>query len=287
MHITRSEKGYFDAFFVILIWSGFVLISRIGGKSELLSYDVVALRFGTAAAGLLPFWLLRNKVHLLRPKIIALAFTGGIGYCSLAYFGFKYAPVTHAAILLPGMLPFEATIFSWLLLHERPSKWRLTGLATIALGVVSLGIENFNSGFSTLPGDIAFVGAGTCWAFYSVLVRKWNVSPWDATTGSALISACIYLPIYWLFLPKQMALAPWDIIAIQAFYQGIMAMIVAMVFYMRAVRIMGPSKVGLCMALVPAISSIAAIPLLHEPMTLYLALGLTLTSVGAWVGNRG
>ena len=41
----------------------------------------------------------------------------------------------------------------------------------------------------------------------SVLVRKWQISPWDATTGCALVSAVMYLPVYLAFLPKQMALA--------------------------------------------------------------------------------
>ncbi len=83
-------------------------------------------------------------------------------------------------------------------------------------------------------------------------MRKWNINVWDLTVSIALISAALYLPVYFLLLPKQIAIAPWDAIATQAFYQGIVVVIVAMMLYMRAVAALGPSKVGLCMAVVPA-----------------------------------
>jgi len=286
MKQLRTE-GYLDAFFVIIIWSGFILVSRIGGKSELLPYDVVALRFGTAALFLAPIWLFRRRVNLLDPKMIMLALTGGVGYAVLAYLGFKYAPAAHAGILLPGTLPFGAALFSWVILGERSSPWRLSGLAAIALGVVCLAIDTFGTASPHWRGDFAFICASGLWAVCSVLVRKWRINAWDVTIGSALITAIIYLPIYAFLLPKNISAAPWGTIALQAFYQGVMAVIVAMILYMRAVATLGPSKVGVCMALVPVISGIAAVPLLGEPLSLYIVLGLILTSIGAWLGNRG
>ena len=280
------KTGYLDACFVVLIWSGFVLISRIGGKSELLSYDVVALRFGVAAIVLLPMWA-RNKVNLLQPKLLVLSLIGGIGYCTLVYLGFRHAPAAHAGILLPGFLPFESAFFAWLMLHERPTARRLAGLLVIALGVLSLASESIRDAGSTWLGDITFLAAGTLWALYATLVRKWHVQPWEATIGLALVSAALYLPVYILCLPKGIMIAPWHTIALQGFYQGFMAMVVAMIFYMRAMKAIGPTKLGLCMALVPAISGLAAIPLLGEALSLPVALGLLLTTLGAWLGSRG
>lgn len=283
----QLNKGYLDASFVILIWSGFILVSRLGGKSPLLTYDVVALRFGTAALLLLPVWIWRNKVNLLDPKILALGLTGGIGYSVMAYLGFKTSPAAHGAILLPGMLPFLMTILSWLILHERPSRRRIAGLAVIALGVACLGAETFTTGFATWGGDLAFIGGSVMWGLYSVLIRKWRIGVWDSVIGSALATALMYLPVYILLLPKHIMDTPLSMIAIQAFYQGVMAVIVAMVFYMRALTALGPSRLGLCMALVPAISGVAAIPLLGEPLSVFVVLGLLCASAGAWLGNRG
>jgi len=281
------SKGYLDAFFVILIWSGFILVSRMGGRSELLPYDVVALRFGTAAILLAPVWLFKRRVNLLDHKMLILALTGGIGYAVLAYLGFKFAPAAHGGILLPGTLPFGTALFSWLILKERPSAWRMSGLIAIALGIVCLAIEATDGASSYWIGDIAFITGSAFWAVASVLVRKWKINAWDVTIGSALITAILYLPVYFLWLPKNIAAAPFETIALQAFYQGFMAVIVAMVLYMRAVASLGPAKIGLFMALVPVLAGIAAVPLLGEPLSIYIILGLVFTSLGAWLGNRG
>jgi len=118
------------------------------------------------------------------------------------------------------------------------------------------------------------------------LVRRWQVSPWDATLGVALVSAALYLPIYLLWLPKNLAAASLSTIALQAAYQGILAVIVAMMFFMRAVAILGPTKVGTLMALIPAVAGTAAAPLLGEPLSPWLVTGLVLVSLGAWVGSQ-
>jgi len=284
--MTKFPKGTLDALFVILIWSGFILVSRIGGRSELLPYDVVALRFGTAAVFLAPIWFFKRRVNLLDPKMIILALTGGIGYALLAYLGFKYAPAAHGGILLPGTLPFGTALFSWIILKERPSAWRMSGLVAIALGIACLAAEASN-GSPHWRGDMAFITGSACWAVCSVLVRKWRIDAWDVTIGSALITAILYLPVYFFLLPKNIAAAPFATIALQAFYQGIMAVIVAMVLYMRAVASLGPTRIGLCMALVPVLAGFAAVPLLGEPLSVFVMLGLVCTSFGAWMGSRG
>ena len=47
--------GYLAALATLLMWSGFSLISRMGGKSILTPYDIFALRLATASLVLLPF----------------------------------------------------------------------------------------------------------------------------------------------------------------------------------------------------------------------------------------
>ena len=72
---------------------------------------------------------------------------------------------------------------------------------------------------------------------------------------------------------------------LQAFYQGIMATIVQMIFYVRAVQILGASTMGTLMATVPVLSGVAAIFLFDELVTSALAAGLALVSMGAWLAH--
>ena len=57
MPTSSSRSGYFYAGACVLIWAGFVLLSRVAGKTALNGFDLTALRFGTAAVLLFPAWL--------------------------------------------------------------------------------------------------------------------------------------------------------------------------------------------------------------------------------------
>jgi drug/metabolite transporter (DMT)-like permease len=248
-------RGYAFAALVVMIWSGFILVSRLGGVSPLTAWDTMALRFGTASAILLPYWLFKRPVRLTDPRIVALALVGGIAYCAMVYLGFKSAPATHGALLLSGLLPFGNALFAWAIMGDRPGHQRLLSLLIIALGVICLGIEAFGApvGPHHSPwGDVLMVGASLSWALYGVLSRHWKVGPMASLTGVALVTAFLYLPIYWLFLPKQIDVAPAGIIASQIIYQGVIATTIAMWLYIRAQEILGPSSIGAFMAVIPA-----------------------------------
>lgn len=280
------RRGYFFALLTVLIWSGFILVTRLGGKSPLTPWDVTALRFGTAALVLLPVWLLRRPRLRFNWRTVVLALSGGCGYGVLVYAGFKLTSAAHGAVLLPGMLPFAVALVAWLGLGERPSQQRWAGLMGIAAGVACLATDSFGGSGSDWRGDLLVLSASFTWAIYTVLVRKWNVSAWDATLGVALVSAALYLPIYCLWLPKNLAAASLSGIVLQAAYQGILVVIVAMLFFMRAVTALGATRVGTLMALVPAVAGTTTAPLLGEPLSPWMVTGLVLVSLGAWVGSQ-
>lgn len=279
-------SGYIYAILAVLIWSGFNLVSRVGGISPLTAFDTTALRFGVAGLILFPIWCWQRPVRLFDKRILGLGIIGGISYSLFVYSGFKFAPAAYAAIMLPGTMPFLITLFAWLLLEERPSKLRCFGLGVIALGVICLASDSWRSPADVWLGTLLFLAGSACWSLYTVLSRRWAVRPWEATVGVVLVAAMIYLPVYLLFLPKTIAAASWNIIAMQGFYQGVMASILVMIFYLRAVATIGATGMGGFMALVPAISGFAAIPLLDEPVSATLGAGLVLTSVGAYFGSR-
>ncbi len=281
-----KRQGYFYAALTVLIWSGFILISRLGRKSVLSAWDIVALRFAPAALILLPFGLRAGLGRYCNLRLLILALLGGVGYSVLVYSGVRFAPAVHASILLPGSLPFGMALMAWLVLGERPSLARWLGLGLIAGGILLLAHEVFSSAGDSLIGDVQLLAASLCWALYTVLIRRWQVSVWDATIGGILIPALLYLPVYGFWLPKHLAEASMATLLIQGVYQGIVVVIVAMIFYLRAAHALGASTTGSLMALVPVISSLAAVPLLGESMTGLMLAGVCLVSAGAWLGNR-
>ncbi|MDP2229218.1 MAG: DMT family transporter [Moraxellaceae bacterium] len=283
---SPARSGYLYAAACVLIWSGFVLISRVAGKTPLNGFDLTALRFGTAAVLLLPVWWRWARVPLFTPQMLVLVATGGIGYALLVYSSFRFAPAAHGAVLLSGLLPFFVTAVAWWRLKEAPRQSLWQALVCIALGVGALGWHSLKDLSQTWPGDLMMVGASFLWALYTILVKQSGFTPWQTTTGVALLSALIYLPVYALLLPKGITAVPLHDVLVQAFYQGVLVVILAMLLYMQAMVRLGPTRLGAVMATVPAVAGISATLILGEPFTAFLVAGLVLTSAGAWLGSR-
>ena len=283
-HVLR-RNGYLFALGAVLIWTGFIVVSRLGGISPLLPNDIIAIRYATCALLLLPVWWFKFRFNILNPKIILCSLIGGIAYASCAFRGFELAPASHAAVLLPGLMPLFITLLSRFIFKDQIKRSSWVGVAVITLGVFALLGQNqsLNTAESIGIGQIWLIIAAFFWALFSVLVKHWNISPWEATISLALVTAAIYLPIYLVALPSNISVILWRDILTQAFYQGFLATIIQMLLYVRAVHIIGPTSMGTMMASVPILASISAIIFLKEPSSIFLATGVVLVSIGSWI----
>jgi drug/metabolite transporter (DMT)-like permease len=259
---------------------------------------VIAIRYITCASMLFPLWLFKYRFPLFTPRLIICSLIGGLAYTLCAFSGFQLASASHAAILLPGMMPLFIIVLSFLINKETHGIQKWLGIGVITLGVsvlfagelgVFTGGGFSNGGFkfntTTLLGDGWLVAAALFWAIFSVLIKRWQITPWQVTVSLALLTSVFYLPVYLVFLPKALSSASWSDIGLQAFYQGIMATIVQMIFYVKAVQRIGPSEMGAVMSIVPVISGIAAIVIFNEHVSIELISGLMFVSLGAWLAH--
>ncbi|PCJ14341.1 MAG: EamA family transporter [Gammaproteobacteria bacterium] len=283
-------NGYWYAGGAVLIWCGFILVSRMGGVSPLLANDVIAIRYLTCAMLVLPVWWFKFRFDLLQWRFLGVSLVGGLAYALCTFRGFSLVPASHAALLLPGLLPLFTTLTAYLLNGERCSQAKGCGVGLISLGVGGLLFSAGVSGEGLSVGHLWLMAGALCWAVFTALVKRWDISPWQATVSLALITCVLYVPVYCLSLPKAISWQSWgDLwwphIFLQSFYQGVLATVIQMLLFVRAVQLLGPSKMGLMMGVVPILSGFLAVVLLGEPLHLMLVIGLVLVSLGAWVGN--
>lgn len=288
---------------VLAIWTSFILIARVSAKGNLNPFDIAFLRFAFSGLVVLPLVFLRGRWLLAQlapdPRLAlargaALAMLAGVGYCSLAYSGFFFAPVSHAAVLLPGSLPLYTALFAALLLGERFRRARLAGLAIMVTGDVLIGGASLLQAFrgdQTWKGDLLFLGASVSWALYSVLCRRWRLDAVPATCAIAIGCLASYVPLYAAaaaagLIPSQLASAPLSEIAFQAVYQGAFAMLIAGMAFTQVVKTFGPVRTTMITAVVPMLAAVLAIPLLGEPMTAVGVLGLFCVTLGLMIGLR-
>jgi drug/metabolite transporter (DMT)-like permease len=150
-------------------------------------------RFSISGSLMLLFCALsRRKVALGRERLLKLAFIGflllGVSNAILAW-AELYVP-TGLAALIVAIVPI------WFLLVERfllPSGDRVpvSGLAGIGLGLAGMVVllwprlsVSHSLGAWELAASVSLVGASFCWAFGSVLGRRWHVNA-DPLVASA------------------------------------------------------------------------------------------------------
>jgi drug/metabolite transporter (DMT)-like permease len=283
-----SRAGLIAAFFAICIWAGFILVSRHGGKSVLTGWDVTALRFGVGSLIAL-FFLPRVTLPPYKVILLFSAF-GGIGYSVVVYAGFRMAPAAHASVLLPGSLPFATAVIAWLWLQQKPSPAQQIALLLVFIGITLTAADTLSHGAHLtgvqMIGDLLFLCGSSSWAVFTLLLRRYPMPPLTAAVSTTLGSAILYLPVWWLFLPSTLGQAPPSEIAMQAAYQGVLVVFVAMMLYTFAVRSLGGQTVTLLMAIVPGVSALAAVPVLGEPLSLFTLAGLGAVTMGAMLGAR-
>ncbi len=285
---ATSRVGWIAVTVTICIWTGFILVTRAGGKGVLTGWDLTALRFGIGALIALAFL---PRVSLPPLKVIALfSLFGGIGYSVAVYSAFRMAPAAHAAVLLPGALPFETAVIAWLWLKQAPSRPQRIALALVFAGILLTAADTLTHGARItglqLLGDMLFLCGSSSWAVFTLLLRRYPMQPLAATVATTLGSALVYLPIWWLFLPSTLGQAPVAEILVQAVYQGVLVVFVAMLLYTLSVRHLGPQTVALMMAVVPGFAALAAVPVLDEPLSLLALAGLVAVTAGAVLGAR-
>lgn len=285
--LSDHTKGLIAAGIVVLCWSGFNIVSRMGSTGALTPFDIAALRFAVSGLLALPFFLRMVPVAEY-PRYFALAMVAGVGYSLLAYSGFAYAPTAHAGVFINGGIPFWTVI-----LVAATAGFHLSRRVLLALGATSAGLLLIAGkslgeiGDSDVwKGDVLFLIAALFWAVFGMLGRHWKVPPRSAIVGMAVISLVVYMPVYLLWLPKSIATAPMGEIALQAVYQGIVAALLAGAMYTYACQTIGVYRASMTLAIVPGASAVGAWILLGEALTVTAIAGLALVSVGALLSAR-
>ena len=231
----------------MVLWTGFIVVSRIGGTSELTNWDIMGIRY-LVAGSLLGLWffggaaLTRSRTSqgpaqtnsarskLLTPKHIALAILGGLVYAVLAK-GFALAlPPTQ--VVLPGSMPFFASLWAYLILGEKPKRLLVTPAFSAALPSC-LGCCPSTQG-TVLLGDLCFLGASAAWTAYSALLKRWQIPPLLGTQAVGVLTAFVFVPVWLIALPSGLAQASWATIGLQALYQGVLAAVIQMILFIMA-----------------------------------------------------
>jgi drug/metabolite transporter (DMT)-like permease len=282
-------RGSLYGLAAVSIWSGWIVVARLGLRTSLTPWDIAALRFGVAGLILLPY-LFNKGLAFDRLGWVGLAaiVLGGAAPVFLANSGLLFAPAAHAGALFPGVMPLMVALLAAALLQEQFTSAKKLGFAFILAGVLAIvwGSGSQLGSWQTV-GDGLFLCAALAWGFYTVAMRKARLDGLHAAALSAVGSMILYLPVFIWMPGTSLAAASWSDLGLQAFVQGVLTAIISLLLYGRAVGILGASSGAAFAALCPAMTALLGIPILGEwPKPIdWMAIGLI--SAGVYIVSGG
>ena len=281
--MSPRSQGYLFVAITMVIWGGFTLSSRLNAQWGISAWDITALRFALAFCILMPILIYKKDTAFLWHKEpFLLAMIGGVGYCLTSYTAFHYVPAAHAASFLNGFVPLCTAVAAWLLFKEAFDGHTWLSLLIMLSAVAGMSVLMYQeTGVAFGLGDGLFFISAIWWGVFTVLLRHWKLSAWHSMAGVAIWSAIIYVPIYMVFLPKNLSTPTPIHLFGQVIFHGIFVVIIATLAYVEAIKRLGAFKTGSIVTLAPFMAAILAVPLLGEPLSPAIMCGLLGMAFGA------
>jgi len=206
---------------------------------------------------------------------LVMSVLAGPPQAMLAYTGFMLVPLGHGTTIQPACAALAGLILASLVLGERATLPRIIGGATIIVGLLVFGVESLTTiGNHGVGGDLLFAAAGLFWATFGILLRSWRVSGTRAVAMVGVLSVVVFAPLHAVFVGYdgilRMSLAEN---MLQVVVQGVLAGVVPIFLFARAVILLGAGRAATFPALVPGFSLVIG----------YLALGIV-PSIAQLVG---
>jgi len=293
MHSSRETRAFVLLTLVTMVWAGLMPTGKVALHSvPPMTIGAIRMTLGS----LLLFLYLRREAakvawspHLVG-SFLFLGFAGYLIGVGCSYYGLRQTTVTNAS-LLNAASPVSLALLSVVFLKEHlPARgWMGIGLSMLGVGViVTRGSWEVVAQSQYNPGDLLLLATQVSWGIYTIYGRHLmqRISPLAATTYTYMAGAC------WLLLASGLlewgnwrvadtTLASWIAIG----YQTILGTFAHFWFY-DAVAVIGPSRAGIFLNLVPVMAIAIAYLFLHEPLTVPHIIGGAIVISGILVATR-
>lgn len=294
---TLPQRAWANAYLLLtlttLMWAGNAVASRMA-VGQISPMALTSLRWVFVCA-VLPI-VLRRELKEYAPlllahcwRILAFGTFGFTAFNALMYIaGYSTSAINIG--ILQGGIPIFVLIGAFLAHSTRIGWMQALGVAVTLLGIVvtaSRGDIDVLRHFAFAPGDLWMVIACALYAGYTVALRSRPAVPGLVFfTAVALVACVVSLPLLGLEIWTGNVVWPtakgWLILAFVVIGPSLLAQL----FFIRAVELIGPGRAGLFVNLVPVFAPLLAVLILGEELALYHGLALALVLGGIWIAER-
>lgn len=296
--LQRLWTGLFGQAYLLLsltalLWGGNAIAGRLA-VGEISPMALTCLRWVIVVVVMLPLTghQLMAAWPVLRERWLSTILMGIFGFT--AFNGLFYVAAHHTTAvnltIFQGSIPVLVLIGMVLLFGVRVVPLQVLGMIVTLLGVVIVSVKGSFEVLRSLAlniGDVWTLIACVFYAGYTLALRRRPaVSGLVFFTALAVVAFLSSLPLLTFEIATGTVLWPtlkgWMVLL----YVGLLPSLLAQIFFIRGVELIGPARAGLFVNLVPVFGALLAVVLLGEPFAFYHALGLALVLGGIWLAER-
>lgn len=281
--ISKNKYGVISGVIVVLIWSGWVVVSKYGINNNLTEWDIVFIRFLISSLIVFPFFLSLNpkkRRNIFSFPVITCSLFCGNFYLITSLIGLKLSNASNIGVIVNGFLPIMSAIIIYLWTKEKINKIQFLAIALIvASSLILLSSKNIN-----FDAFLLFLVSSACLSFYSVSINRWKIDLKTIMISVPIINFLFFLP-FWIFLPSHLFTTNLKDIIFQAVYQGIIVSLVALFFMSYSIKILGAVRASSIMAFVPVAIILFSYYFLEEKISVNIIMTAILCTLGIILYN--
>lgn len=285
MDAARPDRTTLVAFAAVVLAGGSNMVAVRVSDSGLDPFWGATLRFAIAAAVVL-VGMRARRLRLPRGRAFAFAATYGFLTFGLSfalfYWGMVHVPAGTAGVLMAStpLLSFVLAVGHGL----EPFRWRgLVGAVLAIAGIVTI-FAGQRGGGTPVASILAILGSAACAAESGIVLKRAPQTDPVAMNAAAML---VGLPILFALslLAHERFAAPVHASTWAALlFMGLIGTPVLFVLYVFVIDRWTVSATSYQFVLVPVVAIALAWALIHEPLTMALALGAPLVLAGVWMG---
>lgn len=281
----QPAAGHLAALLTIIIW-GTTFIST---KVLLTSFQPVEILFFRFVLGF--FALLAACPRRLKSASLIQELTfAGAGLCGVCLYylmeniALTYTMASNVGVII-SVAPFFTALLSHWFLHQE-ERLRPGFFLGFAVAMAGIALISFNGAALQLNpvGDLLALLAALLWACYSILTRKISAYnyPTILTTRRIFFYGILFMVPALFFFDFRLDLFRFadPVCLLNILFLGLGASALCFVTWNFAVRSLGAVRTSTYIYMVPVITLIASVLILHEPFTWMTGAGMLLTLAG-------
>lgn len=287
---NKKTFGHLAALLTIVIW-GTTFISTKILLVDFKPVEILFFRFVMGFVILLAISPKRLKTKS-RKEELTFIFAGLCGICLyylLENIALTYTLASNVGVII-SVAPFFIAIAAHLFMKSE-EKLRIQFFAGFIVAMIGIVLISFNGQSLELNplGDLLAIAAVLVWAVYSILTKKISSFgyPVILSTRRTFFYGILFMIPTLLFFDFQPGLSRFTDMTylFNILYLGLGASALCFVTWNFAVKELGAVKTSVYIYMVPVITVITSVLILHEKLTLLAGIGTVLTLIGLFLSE--